>query len=34
MLAGAQLLGCPPAATNLNDYLLVPLRVHLLSAKE
>ena len=34
MLAGAQLLGSPPAATNLNDYLLVPLRVHLLSAKE
>src|SRR5439155_9297440 len=34
MVAGAQLLGSPPVATNLDDYLLVPLRVHLLSAKE
>jgi len=34
MVAGAQLLGGPPVASDLNDYLLVPLRVHLLSAKE
>ncbi|PYK63584.1 MAG: Matrixin [Verrucomicrobia bacterium] len=34
MLAGAQLPGGPPVATDINDYLLAPLRVHLLSAKE
>ena len=34
MVAGAQLPGGPPVVTDLNDYLLVPLRVHLLSAKE